>query len=48
MPKKRRMKRYILLRRFNFLDYKFDITNKLDRVSKKLQDGIFGKTKNKS
>ena len=32
----------------NFLDYKFDVTNKLDRASKRLQDGIFGKTKNKS
>jgi len=29
----------------NFGDYKFDITNRLDRTSKKLQDGIFGKTK---
>jgi len=31
----------------NFIDYKFDVTNKLDRVSKRLQDGILGKIKKK-
>lgn len=29
----------------NFIDYKLDVTNKLDRATKKLQDGIFGKSK---
>lgn len=31
----------------NFIDYKFDVTNRLDRTSKKLQDGILGKIKKK-
>lgn len=29
----------------NFGDYKFDITNKLDKVSKNVQDGLIGKIK---
>ena len=31
----------------NFVDYKFDVTNRLDRMSKKLQDGIMDKFKKK-
>jgi len=31
----------------NFVDYRLDVTNRLDRAAKKLQDGILGKAKNK-
>jgi len=31
----------------NFIDYKFNVTNRLDRMSKKLQDCIISKVKRK-
>ncbi len=31
----------------NFVDYKFNVTNRLDKMSKKLQDCIMGKVKRK-